>query len=254
MMSLPLVQLDDRLDAVLHAEQDSPERVRADFRKRFALGWLYHELHLEGIIVNEDDLYRAIAGRKGRDYCDDVLLDQVRAFQRCMQRVKRAAFQREPLNRRLLDEYHALLVGEPQREPRRTDSGATEAYKHDVVEPEFIDAELDAALAEAHSFGLLRHPARAAMQLHYRLVRVWPYQQYSAAVARMAMNHMLLAAGFPPAVIHASDRQRYYHSLHYDISRSESLVFETLENQIAMRERIFRPYQRTAVRELRVSA
>jgi hypothetical protein len=63
----------------------------------------------------------------------------------------------------------------------------------------------------------------------------------SALVARMVQNELLVRHGYPPALIHAQDRQVYYHAMHYDITRLQDVVLRALEAQIGLRERLFAP-------------
>jgi Fic family protein len=238
-MHLPYIQLDDRLDAVLAAEQRAPRADQRAFRKRFTMCWLYHELSLEGVAVNENDLQRALSGREGRDYCDNQRLLQIRAFHDAVERLRVAAASREELSVALLNELHDILAADADKPKWRADEGATEAYKHDVVDPEIVQEELAAVMTDAKNAGFKRHPVALAVHVHYRLIRVWPYNLFSAAIARMASNLVLMSNGYPPALIHASDRQRYYHAMHYDVTRLQDLVYDSLCDQISLRERLF---------------
>ena len=46
------------------------------------------------------------------------------------------------------------------------------------------------------------------------------------------MNLVLLRGGYPPAIIHSTDRQRYYESLRGPSSLLYALVVDSLENSI----------------------
>ncbi len=238
-MELSYIRLDDRLDAVQYAELRAPVWAQRAFQRRFLLSWLYHELSLEGVVLTADDLERAMSGRAGRDYCDDELLKRIRRYHEAVRRLKLASVKRERVTRGTLLEYQAIICGHQPRSPIRADPGATEAYKHDVVEPEDIERELNATLADVNRRIYLDHPVELAIRTGYRLTRIWPFEEHSAAVSRLVSNQILFTHGYPPALIHAHDRQRYYHALHYDISRLHSLIHEALDTQIAFRERLF---------------
>jgi Fic family protein len=238
-MHLHYIQLDDRLDAVLAAERRAPESVRRDFRQRFVLSWLYHELALEGVCVTESDLRRALRGCDGDDYCDDVMLRTIRRFRRAIDTLNEQAFQRTPITFETLLGYHELLTGLSGREIWRSEEGATENYKHDVIDADDVEAELQVLCSDIERWSGMKHPIQIAIQVHYRLTQIWPFNKYSAAVARMVANQILVANGYSPAIIHAQERQRYYHAMHYDISRMHDLVMESLQQQIQSRERLF---------------
>ena len=73
---------------------------------------------------------------------------------------------------------------------------------------------------------------RLATKLHFKLMQVYPFPKHSGKIARLAMNLVLLRAGFPPAIIHSTDRQRYYESLRGPSTLLQALVTDSLENAI----------------------
>lgn len=238
-MTLSYIRLDERLDAVQFAELRAAKKMQRAFRHRFMLSWLFHELSLEGVVLDEGDLERALAGKAGRDYCDDELLERIRRYREAVRRLSEASSNRETLTRRTLLEYQAIIDGMQPKSAARTSSGATEAYKHDVLEPEEIDGAVVDLLAELKEREMRSHPIELAIYAHYRLIQIWPFERHSAAVARLAANQILCSHGYPPALIHAHDRQGYYHSLHYNISRLQGIVVSSIESQIELRERLF---------------
>lgn len=238
-MELSYIRLDDRLDAVQLAELRAPEWAQRDFRRKFQMSWLYHELSLEGVILTARDIERALAGSEGRDYCDGELLKRVRRYRDAIQRLQRASTERKPITRGTLLEYQAILCGHQPRNPIRIDDGATEQYKHDVFDPADVEPALKELCADLKNQAFATHPIELAIDVQYRLTRIWPFDEHSAAVARLVANQILYTNGYPPALIHAQDRQKYYHALHYDARRLRDLVLESLRGQIETRERLF---------------
>ncbi|MCB9506843.1 MAG: Fic family protein [Myxococcales bacterium] len=239
-MELSYIELDDRLDAVMAAELSAPAWAQRAFQKRYLMGWAFHELSLEGVILSAPDIERALEGRDGEHYCDSELLRRIRRFREATRRLKQASIKRDRITRNTLLEYQAILSGQPSKNPIRTEAGPTEQYKHEVVTPDQIEPALKVVLDRIHRSRLTAHPIQQAIEAHYALVRVWPFEEHSAAVARLVQNQILFSNGYPPALIHASDRQQYYHALHYDVSRLRGLVLEALRDQISFREQLFR--------------
>lgn len=238
-MHLHYIQLDDRLDAVLAAERRACEAVRREYRQRFVLSWLYHELALEGVCVTESDLRRALRGCDGDDYCDDAMLRTIRRFRSAIDSLNAQAFERTPITVETLLGYHEILTGLSDRGIWRSEEGATENYKHDVIDAADVESELHALCRDIERWSGMKHPIQIAIQVHYRLTQIWPFHKYSAAVARLVANQILVGNGYSPAILHAQERQRYYHVMHYDISRMHDLVLEALQQQIQSRERLF---------------
>ena len=240
-MHLQYIQLDDRLDAALTLERRAFDSTRRDFRQRYLLGWIYHELGLEGIPLSEQDLRRALAGHDGDHYREGVAFNSIRRMRDTIVMLTDRAFKRGVITVDTILAYHRSLTALEGNSIWRTDEGATEQYKHDTIDASRIHVELEKLCADIQRWTGLRHPLEIAIQTHYRLTHIWPFERFSAAVARMISNEILLTHGYPPALLHLHDRQRYYHAMHYDVSRLQELVLESLNDQIALRERVFAP-------------
>jgi Fic family protein len=250
-MHRPYLDIDDRVDALLVAERRLASGLQQEFSRKFIIGWLHHELAVEGVVTTDADIVRALANREGTDYCDGVMLDTIRAYRAAMTLIRDAACRRTPIDRAFVEKLHATLSRTPGPAPLRTDDGATEQYKHDVLDPEHIEEELAALLSDVEQRAHTRHPLQLAAQVHYRFVRIWPFQTHSGIVARMLANRILLGHGYPPVIFPSYDRQRYYHSLHYDVTRLHDLMIECFHAQLGMRERLAR--RSASCRELRAS-
>src|SRR5262249_38167660 len=76
------------------------------------------------------------------------------------------------------------------------------------------------------------HPVRRAAKAHYRLLAIYPWTRNSGKVARLLMNLLLLRDGYPPVVIHAIERQRYYEVMRSEHAGVIPLIVESLDNGI----------------------
>ena len=56
-------------------------------------------------------------------------------------------------------------------------------------------------------------PVERAAKLHYGIARIHPFTDGNGRAARLAMNFVLLAAGYPPISIPTGLRQAYYNAL-----------------------------------------
>jgi hypothetical protein len=57
------------------------------------------------------------------------------------------------------------------------------------------------------------NPVELAAQLHYRFVRIHPFDDGNGRVARLLMNYVLLKAGYPPVIIKSKDKPNYLTAL-----------------------------------------
>jgi Fic family protein len=84
---------------------------------------------------------------------------------------------------------------------------------------------------------------RIASRAHYDMLRVFPFTHDSGKVARLFMNLLLLRAGYPPAIVHSTERQRYYEALKGASATMTQIVQEAVENSLASIEKLLEAYE-----------
>ena len=83
-----------------------------------------------------------------------------------------------------------------------------------------------------------RNAVRIAARAHYDLLRVFPFPTDSGKVARLFMNLLLLRSGLPPAIVHSTERQRYYEALKGSATTVLQMVQEAVENALSSVEKL----------------
>ena len=57
------------------------------------------------------------------------------------------------------------------------------------------------------------------------------------------MNLLLLRSGYPPAIIHSTERQRYYEALKGSSSTMHIIVQDAIDNSLASIEKLLDHYE-----------
>jgi hypothetical protein len=91
-----------------------------------------------------------------------------------------------------------------------------------------------------------RSAVRIAARAHYDLLRVFPFATDSGTVARLMMNLLIIRAGVHPAIIHSTERQRYYDALKGASTAMSQIVVESIENNLASIEKLLDNYEQSA--------
>jgi Fic family protein len=123
----------------------------------------------------------------------------------------------------------------------RKDMPLHRVYFHEIAPPEKIPYKMRKLiewLANAETKRTM-HPTRIASRAHYTLLHIFPFPKHSGKVARLLMNMMLLRDGYPPAILHATDRQRYYDALKNSRDAVAVLVNDALDNALTSAIRYF---------------
>ena len=190
-------------------------QINDEFFERLTLSWLYHDHALEGQVVEPQDIDRALRGMPGRNYCDRMLLHSLSAQRQAIDFIHDEAQRDSSIDLDWLRDLHRRLCPEDAERPgcyrkRQTSPGV---YHLDVVPPssvsyhahKFIDA-LDDELGSMH-------PIRRAAFAHWEFMRLFPFDERTGQVGRLMLNFLLIKHRFPPAIIHATERQSYFDAL-----------------------------------------
>lgn len=237
---LELVEIDERVAEARELEGAASARTRKRFEERLLRSWLYHDLQLEGVALYEEDIDRALSGEEGADFCDGVLLTQIRNYRAAIDAMRRSAIRESACSLDAMFTYQHLIEPSATEDPVRNEEGASENYKHDVEPPATAMARAKKALAMLREDSGGFHPVEIAIEVHYELLLAWPLARWNAAVTRLITNQYLMTRGYPPLIVPAHDRQDYYLALNYDIRRLRRLLLSCLDQQIGLRQRFFR--------------
>jgi Fic family protein len=134
--------------------------------------------------------------------------------------------------------------GDPKTIKYRKDIPQHRLYFHEYAAPDKIAYKLRQVIDWINDpeTRRTRTPVRLAARAHYDLLRIFPFTVDSGKVARLAMNLLLLRSGYPPAIIHSTERQRYYEALKGSSATMHSIVQDAIENSLASIEKLLDTY------------
>lgn len=222
-MQLTTTDLDRRVAHYRFYRHMSPE-AWVVFNKKIDLSLLFHDYAMDGLALSESEINRALRYEPARHHCDAELLDGIRcvmagvSFIRCFSREKGA-----PLTLEDVKQFHAVLTPDESQcggRYRKTE-GPMVPYLHEITRTPSISYRLRKLVETMRTVYGEMHPVRAAALIHHEFMSIWPFDQRSATAGRLLLNHVLLSNNYPPAIIHAIDRQAYYQAL---CSRPEAMI------------------------------
>ena len=229
------------MKAQLDGLRPIPKDALRELNEKLSLEWTYHSNKLEGnsLDFNETKLLinRGLTakGKPMKDHRD------IEGHQSVVEDLEALVKRDDIITLAELREMHKLLLKEPYLADAKSPSGeptkrriAIGQYKtvpnHVITrtgktfrytEPEHVEAEM-AALWD----GLKKqeqqinqnetnapHPVVAATELHYRFVRIHPFDDGNGRLSRILMNYLLLRHGYFPAVIPIDARDPYFDAL-----------------------------------------
>jgi Fic family protein len=216
------------------ANDADPRDVQV-FRDRLTMSWIYHDSALEGSVYTPHELQAAIDNQIVSDTSLIPVYDEIRQHQQAIELIRQLAEKKRlPLNLELLHKIYAVL------DPQELDRKATPKYRkdiplhrlyfHEIAPPDKIPTRMRQVMQWLNASETKRntHVVRLAAKLQFQLLQVYPYPKHSGKVARLFTNLMLIRQGYPPCIIHATDRQRYYEALKTSDAAVAQLIAESL--------------------------
>ena len=216
---------------------------RKVFDERFMMSWIYHDFALEGTVLSVAEIKAAvddeiisssnlipaydeiIAMRDGIQWCLDSRGDKP-----------------EQLSLEWLKRIHFLLLptGKKDQVQYRKDNPIHRMYFHDLAQADKISYRMR-KLTDFFRTDECRkaHPIELAVEIHRELIRIFPWPDISGRVARLAMNALLVAEEYWPAIVHAIDRHSYYDVLRLDQDQLLNLAVDGIEEGIRSSNKLY---------------
>ena len=235
-------ELDARVESMRSRRSGVSDRALGEFGERLDIGWVYHDNALEGIVLSYTEIREAIDRKMISDVSLISLFEEIRNHKAAIDHVRDLARQQQLQRRRrglitveLIKQLHEVLTPEDKAKgnPYRKDNPLHRNYFHEIAPPDKIPLRMRKLcewLDDEENEGM--HPVVRAAGAHYRLMAIYPWGKNSGKVARLLMNLMLMREGYPPAIIHSIERQRYYDSLRAENSGLTGLVLESLATYV----------------------
>lgn len=230
-----IATLDRRADEVRRVMERSTLSKITSFWEQLDLSAIYHDCALEGQVVSPDELEAAFNAHSVADVATLPLYTSLRSHKTALELIRELAGRsRLDWDIALFKRFHALFAPDPDEGKAgrfRKDIPLHRSYFHEIAEPQKIPAAMRKLvdwLADPTD-PEDEHPVLFAAKLHYRFMRIFPFSDTSGKVGRAVMNLLLVRHGYLPAIIHATERQRYYESLRQQENGLEELIVDSAQ-------------------------
>jgi Fic family protein len=236
--------LEDRL-------KTAPAELQAIYRNDLDISWIAHDSALEGVVYTLAELRTAIGAGEAHvafDSSTQPVVEEIRRHREALNFVRELAIKRrQPVTVDLVKRIYCVLhpeEGDVKTVKYRKDIPQHRLYFHEYSPPDKIAYKLRQIIDWVNDpeTRRTRTPVRLAARAHYDLLRIFPFTSDSGKVARLVMNLLLLRSGYPPAIIHSTERQRYYEALKGSSATMHTIVQDAIENSLASIEKLLDQY------------
>lgn len=228
-----LQQLLDEWQALQPLKPEDEKR----FDRKFRLEFNYNSNHLEGntLTYGQTKLLFMFGETSGSASLKDY--EEMKAHNVGLEMMKQEAMDKErPLTEQFIRELNKTILVQDSWKDAKTPTGTKtrmeikvgvyksrpnsvitatgEEFHYALPEetPAFMTDLVDWYNAEAAK-GVLS-PVELAALLHYRYIRIHPFEDGNGRIVRLLVNYILFRNGYPMIVIHTEDKQNYLRVLH----------------------------------------
>ena len=238
--------MEERFTIIERRLGEQTEEFRKRYSDSFLMSWIYHDAALEGVVYTFEEL-RAGLSTSPTPPGDTGLqptYDDIRRTQEAVEFIKDLGEKKRlPITVDVIKKLYLILhpeEGDIKTVKYRKDIPQHRLYFHEYAPPDKIAYKVRQIVDWLNDpeTRKTRNLIRIAARVHYDLLRVYPFPTDSGKVARLFMNLMLMRGGLPPAIVHSTERQRYYEALKGSANTVLQMVQEAVENSLASVEKV----------------
>jgi Fic/DOC family len=245
----PSLPIEERYAKILARLNSTDPEFRREYRESFDMSWVYHDSALEGVVYTYQELKTATDPSVGSvpDGMQPVC-EEIRRHRQAIEYVRELAERKRiPITVDTIKKLYVILhpdEGDVKSVKYRKDIPQHRLYFHEYAAPDKIAYRVRQVIdwLNGPEPKKLKSPIRIASRVHYDLVRVFPFPNDSGKVSRLLMNALLMRAGYPPAIIHSTERQRYYEALKGQLPIILQMANDSIINALLSIEKRFDEY------------
>ena len=246
----PSLPIEERYAKILARLNTTDPEFRREYRESFDMSWVYHDSALEGVVYTlprAEDRHRSARSVACRTVCSRCAKKFVGTAKPSKYVRELAERKRIPITVDTIKKLYVILhpdEGDVKSVKYRKDIPQHRLYFHEYAAPDKIAYRVRQVIdwLNGPEPKKLKSPIRIASRVHYDLVRVFPFPNDSGKVSRLLMNALLMRAGYPPAIIHSTERQRYYEALKGQLPIILQMANDSIINALLSIEKRFDEY------------
>jgi len=247
----PPASLEERVALVQTRLAKQDEEFKRRYLENFDMSWIYHDSALEGVVYSFQELRTAVdsSGTVVQDSTLQPVCEEIRRHKQAIEFVRDFAIKKRlPITLDVVKRIYLILhpeEGDLKTLKYRKDIPQHRLYFHEYAAPDKIAYKVRQIVDWINDPETKRgrNALRIAARAHYDLVRVFPFTHDSGKVARLLMNLLLMRAGYEPAIIHSTERQRYYEALKGSAAVILHMAQEAEENGLASIEKLLEEHE-----------
>jgi len=207
--------------------------------------YIYHDSALDGVVVTSEEIASVFHVDSNALYVRSRVLQEIknhRDLVRLVQEQQHKERKKDEMQRCDVIRMEQVVVFHEKlyQNIARREAGKLRkvtplhsAYFHVLIDPKLVEKQLLelCRYTENREFQA-QHPINQAVLFHQQFMHVFPFLEGSGKVGRLFMNSFLVQGGYDLAIIHSSERQRYYETLRDGPEPFRDLLLDSMESAL----------------------
>lgn len=241
-----LKELDKKAEQVRQSMIGASQAQVTDLWRHIDLSAIYHDWALEGQVVSLNELDGAFDSKAITDATSLPLYTSLRSHKRAFDYSREVASRKKLVfSLELFKEFHAFFASDPESAQNgryRRDIPLHRSYFHEICDPKLVSTNMRKLIEWLNNSeeALILHPVKWVAKFHYRFMRIFPFIETTGKVGRATMNMVLIRQGYLPAIIHATERQRYYEAIRQSEDDLVMLIAESAMSSLDAAQKFLR--------------
>ncbi len=212
--------LEERVAYLQQLSDGANEELREHYEFRLQMSWIYHDSAIEGVVYTQDELNAALTDQPVTETALIPVYDEIRQHRAALRLVHELAQKKRlTISADVIKDIYSLLAPEElegKGGPKyRKDMPLHRLYFHEISQPDKIGYRMRQLVQWMNAPETKRstHAVRLASKAHLTFLQIYPFPRQSGKVARLLLNLILMRNSYPPVILHATERQRYYEAI-----------------------------------------
>lgn len=205
----------DKKKEILDSKRPLPEYTVKSIREHLNLEWTYNSNAIEGntLTLMETKVVLegiTVGGKTMREHLEVINHREAILY------VEEIVRDKEPLTEWQIKNIHRLVlkgINDNYAGNYRDQQVIISGARHRPPEPFLIKEKMEELINWYNVDAAALHPVEKAAMLHIIFVGIHPFIDGNGRTSRLLLNLELMKSGYPPIVIRAENRNKYYEAL-----------------------------------------
>ncbi|MDD2215954.1 MAG: Fic family protein [Eubacteriales bacterium] len=215
---------------ILENRKPYPAEILRFINEMNTIDWIFSSLRLDGFYLSKTSIERIIRG----DFMVDVSVSDhatIGNYQEAIKLLYDMSDLGVYLNEKYLLKVYQTLI-KPAVSGYRKSNPILRMLNYNPPHFKEVEEQMDLFFHWFHSNVHQSNPLEKAAYLHNKLVEIYPFEQGSEAIARMAAQYHLICNGFPPILWNINE-QEYYDAIRLYLKKEEiKPIYDVLERGV----------------------